>query len=100
MHGVWIGTSGWSYKGWGETFYPKAWSKDQLGFYVTQFPTVEINATFYRLPTVRAVENWRRTAPAFVYFNNDWNTRAPINAKTLMEMTGKHTVRPQLEPES
>jgi uncharacterized protein YecE (DUF72 family) len=69
MKGVWIGTSGWSYKGWASAFYPADWPKtDQLGFYVTQFPTVEINATFYRLPTIKAVENWRRKAPAGFMF--------------------------------
>jgi uncharacterized protein YecE (DUF72 family) len=69
MKGVWIGTSGWAYKGWASAFYPENWpKKDQLGFYMTQFPTVEINATFYRLPTLLAVENWRRKAPeGFVF---------------------------------
>jgi uncharacterized protein YecE (DUF72 family) len=69
MRGVWIGTSGWSYKGWASAFYPADWPKsDHLGFYATQFPTVEINATFYRLPTIQAVENWRRKAPAGFVF--------------------------------
>jgi uncharacterized protein YecE (DUF72 family) len=31
--------------------------------------------------------------PAYVYFNNDWNARAPLNARLLMEMTGRYAVQ-------
>jgi uncharacterized protein YecE (DUF72 family) len=69
MQGVFIGTSGWSYKGWDKTFYPKGWPKsNQLGYYVQHFPTVEINATFYRLPTESMVRGWHDKAPqGFVF---------------------------------
>jgi uncharacterized protein YecE (DUF72 family) len=67
--GIYIGTSGWSYKGWAENFYPSDLpASRQLKFYTTKFPTVEINGTFYRLPTQKAFENWKREAsPGFVY---------------------------------
>jgi len=66
---VWIGTSGWVYKGWANTFYPKKWPKaDLLHYYVTQFPTVEINTTFYRLPSLPLVRGWNKRAPnGFLY---------------------------------
>jgi hypothetical protein len=49
---IYIGTSGWSYKSWAQTFYPSDLPPSkQLTFYATKFPTVEINHTFYRLPT-------------------------------------------------
>lgn len=71
MHhkGVWIGTSGWVYKQWAGNFYPKGWpKKNEFGFYVRHFPTVEINATFYRLPTLSMVRNWHDRAPeGFVF---------------------------------
>ena len=69
MKHVYIGTSGWSYKGWQRTFYPKDVPvKDHFRFYATQFPTVEINLTFYRLPTPQMVKGWREKAPeGFVY---------------------------------
>src|SRR4051812_29885930 len=64
MQGVWIGTSGWVYKHWADTFYPHDWPKtQQFNFYTTQFPTVEINATFYRLPSETMAEGWRNKAP-------------------------------------
>jgi len=38
-------------------------ARRQFQYYTTQFPTVEINATFYRLPTLKAVRGWRDEAP-------------------------------------
>src|SRR5688572_12229439 len=69
MEKVWIGTSGWIYKGWAKTFYPEDLRKgEELEFYAEQFPTVEINATFYRLPSESMVKGWHRRAPDdFVY---------------------------------
>jgi uncharacterized protein YecE (DUF72 family) len=64
MKRVYIGTSGWAYKSWDKAFYPESVPKQrQFEFYATQFPTVEINATFYRLPTLNTVRNWRDRAP-------------------------------------
>jgi uncharacterized protein YecE (DUF72 family) len=61
---VWIGTSGWVYKQWAGNFYPKGWpKKNEFGYYVRHFPTVEINATFYRLPTRKMVRGWHDKAP-------------------------------------
>ena len=64
MRRVWIGTSGWVYKEWAGHFYPKGWpKKDEFSYYVRHFPTVEINATFYRLPTLKMVQGWHDRAP-------------------------------------
>lgn len=64
MNPVYIGTSGFVYKGWEKTFYPEDISaREHLEFYATQFPTVEINATFYRLPTLKMVKGWRDRVP-------------------------------------
>jgi uncharacterized protein YecE (DUF72 family) len=63
-----IGTSGYSYKSWDKTFYGDTPKKLQLEYYSTQFPTVEINATFYRLPSEAMVRGWRdRVDPEFRY---------------------------------
>jgi uncharacterized protein YecE (DUF72 family) len=66
---IWIGTSGWSYKEWAGHFYPKGWpKKDEFLYYVRHFPSVEINATFYRLPTKKMVRGWRERSPeGFVF---------------------------------
>lgn len=60
---VFIGTSGYSYKSWDKTFYGDTPKHRQIEFYATQFPTVEINATFYRLPSENMVRGWRDRVP-------------------------------------
>ena len=60
-----IGTSGWHYRHWQGPFYPADLPADRwLGFYARHFDTVEINASFYRLPTRAAVRSWRAATPA------------------------------------
>jgi uncharacterized protein YecE (DUF72 family) len=59
-----LGTIGWSYNFWKGSFYPtKTASKDFLAYYSSQFDTVEVDSTFYRIPSQSAVENWRRQVP-------------------------------------
>lgn len=66
---VWIGTSGWVYKEWAGHFYPKGWPKKaEFEYYANQFPTVEINATFYRLPSLPMVRRWHDQAPGDFVF--------------------------------
>ncbi|MDX1951164.1 MAG: DUF72 domain-containing protein [Verrucomicrobiota bacterium] len=66
---IYIGTSGYSYKGWEKTFYPRETPKRlQLEYYANHFSTVEINSTFYRLPSEKMVNGWRdRVGEEFVY---------------------------------
>jgi uncharacterized protein YecE (DUF72 family) len=64
MGEIYIGTSGWVYKGWAGAFYPEGMRpQERFEFYAAHFPTVEINSTFYRLPTENMVKNWREKAP-------------------------------------
>lgn len=57
---VHIGCSGWHYPHWRGNFYPKdSKSNDFLKLYITSFDTVEINNTFYRLPSEKAIFTWR-----------------------------------------
>jgi uncharacterized protein YecE (DUF72 family) len=61
---IFIGTSGWVYNHWTEVFYPKDCPKARwLEFYAGHFNTVELNASFYRLPKPQAFENWRNRTP-------------------------------------
>jgi len=62
---VWIGTSGWQYRDWRGLFYPadqpqKGW----LEHYAERFRTVELNNSFYRLPTRDAFVQWAERTPA------------------------------------
>ena len=60
-----IGTSGYSYKHWsGGVFYPpKLTPRKWLEFYGTQFSTVELNVTFYRLPREGVFQSWMTRSP-------------------------------------
>ena len=62
--GVWVGTSGWSYEHWDGVLYPHGTPRwDRLGHYVAEFPTVELNASFYRWPREAGFVSWRRRLP-------------------------------------
>lgn len=59
-----VGTSGYSYKEWKGRFYPeKLPAKEMLSFYAQHFSTVEINNSFYKMPTVSVVESWAEQVP-------------------------------------
>ena len=64
-----VGTSGYNYPEWRGTFYPdKLPASKMLAYYVERFTTVEINATFYRMPKATTVEGWAAAAPdGFTY---------------------------------
>jgi uncharacterized protein YecE (DUF72 family) len=64
-----IGCSGWSYADWRERVYPKGLPQSRwLEHYATLFDTVEVNATFYRLPRREAVARWvEQTPPGFTF---------------------------------
>jgi uncharacterized protein YecE (DUF72 family) len=62
---LYVGTSGYSYKKWKGTFYPKNLPVQQmLRFYGERFRTVEINSTFYGLPSASVLEGWADAVPA------------------------------------
>jgi uncharacterized protein YecE (DUF72 family) len=66
---VHVGTSGYNYPEWKGTFYPADLkTKDMFAFYASRFHTVEINFTFYRMPTAATTTAWREQAPeGFTY---------------------------------
>jgi uncharacterized protein YecE (DUF72 family) len=59
-----VGCSGWAYRDWRGGFYPeKMPQREWLGYYSRQFETVEINNTFYKLPSAAAVNAWIEQTP-------------------------------------
>lgn len=62
---IYIGTSGWHYDHWRGPFYPADLPPRRFLAYYQQFlPAVEVNNSFYRLPSAAAVTAWRESAPA------------------------------------
>jgi len=103
LKAVRVGCSGWNYADWRGTVYPKGVPPSRwLEHYATMFDTVEINATFYRLPKRevvagwveldtwrRRIAAWRRETEVFVYLNNDWEGFAVRNAIYLRDHIGE-----------
>jgi len=60
-----VGCSGWNYASWRNgVFYPERCpARLWLEMYARSFDTVEVNATFYRLPTTKAVQGWADRTP-------------------------------------
>ncbi len=63
MAEYYIGTSGWHYEHWRKLFYPEKLVKPKwLEFYAKHFNTVELNNSFYHLPSEKAFMNWRASS--------------------------------------
>ena len=59
-----IGTSGWHYDHWKGVFYPEGLAKSAwLGYYAEHFSSVELNNSFYRLPSEKAFTGWKDSTP-------------------------------------
>src|ERR1700675_3728075 len=59
-----LGTSSFTAEGWEKTFYPKGTQvRDYLSYYATQFDTLEVDATYYRIPAASTVKGWYSKTP-------------------------------------
>ena len=80
-----IGTSGWAYDHWKDVLYRQDAAQDELlSTYADAFRTVEINNTFYQLPSEETVAGWRRQAPDRFVFAVKAN-RYITHMKNLLE---------------
>src|SRR5690242_1040647 len=81
------GTSGFAYKEWVGSFYPEDIGSDELlTFYAKHFGTVEINNSFYRMPTAKVLEKWASQVPETFRFTIKANQRI-THMKRLKEVT-------------
>ena len=61
---LFVGTSGYNYPEWRGSFYPEKFpSAKMLAYYAAHFNTVEVNYTFYRIPTPALLEGWSNGTP-------------------------------------
>ena len=85
-----VGTSGYGYKEWKGIFYPEKISPhDMLRFYGERFDAVEINYTFYHMPTVAGLTSWSEQVPDDFMFS----LKAPqvITHMKLLKNVGEET---------
>jgi uncharacterized protein YecE (DUF72 family) len=93
-----VGCSGWNYKHWRELFYPKGLPpKRWLDRYAEVFDTVEINNTFYRLPTTTAVAGWVEQSPPDFLFAVKVS-RYLTHIKRLSDLSGMGLFLERIEP--
>jgi uncharacterized protein YecE (DUF72 family) len=94
-----IGCSGWNYRDWRDAFYPPGLpARRWLEYYAQQFATVEVNTTFYRLPSVDAVEAWASQTPSDFCFSVK-ASRYLTHIKRLTQMrTGVQRFYERIEP--
>lgn len=65
-----LGTQGWNYEGWIGSFYPRGVSsKELLSLYAKIFDTVEIDSTFYAIPSENSVKGWNARTPSGFKFS-------------------------------
>ena len=80
-----VGTSGFAYKSWKPGFYPdKLKAADMLRYYAERMPSVEINNTFYRMPSAKLVASWRDQTPEGFRFT----LKAPQRITHIAKLAG------------
>ncbi len=95
-----IGCSGWNYDHWrnGVFYPPRMAPREWLDFYSRHFDTVEVNATFYRLPRREVVANWVKGSPAGFLFSIKMS-RYITHIKRLLDLDGGvRTFYDRIEP--
>ena len=78
-----LGTSSFTASGWERSFYPRGLqSRDYLSYYATQFDTLEVDSTYYRIPAAATVQSWYGKTPKHFLFS----------LKTPQEITHEHVL--------
>ncbi len=81
---IWVGTSGYNYPEWKGSFYPAEFAAAKmLPYYAARFPTVEINYTFYRMPSEKLLAGWTKQVPAEFRFTLKAPRRITHDAKLV-----------------
>jgi uncharacterized protein YecE (DUF72 family) len=79
---TYVGTSGWSYKEWKGSFYPaKLPQGEMLSFYASRFSTVEVNNSFYRMPSEKVLAGWAEQVPSDFRFVVKASRRVTHNSR-------------------
>jgi uncharacterized protein YecE (DUF72 family) len=100
LNPVHVGCSGWNYDHWrnGVFYPPRCAPRGWLDYYARFFSTVEVNATFYRLPNRGVVANWVKTTPGDFVFAVKMS-RYLTHVKRLLDLgSGVRTFYDRIDP--
>ncbi len=82
LKNIYIGTSGYSYPHWQGDFYPPDLkSANYLSFYARHFNTVEINYSFYHIPSEKSIQKWKEQVPENFLFTLKANKQITHRSK-------------------
>ncbi len=82
-----VGTSSWSDPGFVEHWYPKGLAaSERLDFYAERFEAVELNSSFYAIPSIQAVEGWVKRTPEGFRFDVKLHKLLSHHAGQLKEL--------------
>ncbi len=90
---IYIGTSGWSYEDWKGRFYPQRLKEEQLVFYAREFDTVELNYSFYKLPSIENFKKWYEITPKKFLFSIKLSRYITHTKRLILDRAGKKAVR-------
>lgn len=95
-----FGTAGWSYKDWNGTVYPEPIPKDfnPLHFLAQSFDFVEVNTSFYRIPSLKLTSGWVKKTEHLEHFNFWIKVYQDFTHKRLMEPKAVELFKQSLEP--
>ena len=89
-----IGTSGWQYKHWNGTFYPEGMkNSEKLNYLAKKFCTVEINSSFYRMPSADTFKHWYKNAPEGFIYSLKFPRYMTQMKKLIIDETSKEYVK-------
>jgi uncharacterized protein YecE (DUF72 family) len=80
---AYIGTSGWNYKSWRDSFYGNTPQKQWLRFCAERFTAIEVNGTFYKLQEKSTFKKWRDETPEDFVFAIKGHRYVTHNKKLL-----------------
>jgi len=79
---VWVGTSGYQFPEWRGSFYPEDLPEARmLAFYAERFATVEVNYSFYRMPSEKTIQAWAAETPEHFRFTLKASRRLTHDAR-------------------
>lgn len=89
---IFVGTSGWIYKSWENNFYPNNFKENKLRFYSRYFKSVELNFSFYKLPTKKMFKSWYESTPNNFKFSIKLNRYITHTKKLIIDAYTKKVI--------
>jgi uncharacterized protein YecE (DUF72 family) len=98
LEGARVGVAGWSYPDWDGIVYPRTPGVDGLAFLARIFDTVEVNSSFYRVPSERTASSWARRARTNANFRFTLKLYRRFTHDRILDRSDERSVKKSLAP--